>query len=148
MRVYITKHALSKGIIEAEVEQVAPAVVRHQDGSKVTMYYAGEWHIDRGNAIIKAELMRIDQINKCKRTIELLESISFQPGAKQLAEYKYNRNTPVLQYTIDEKLIKEYPSAVEAAGKTGLLAGGISGCCRGEHKAYKGYVWRYKDKEK
>lgn len=148
MKVYITKHALSKGIIEAEVEQVSPAVVRHREGGKVNTYYPGEWHTEPEKAIIKAEKMRIDQINKCKRTIELLEGISFQPGAKQLAEYKYNRNTPVEQYTIDEKFIKEYPSAVEAANKTGLLAGGISGCCRGEHKAYKGYVWRYKDKEK
>lgn len=146
MRVYITKHALSKGIIEAEVEQVAPAVVRHEDGSKVNTYYAGEWCTTPEQAVAIAEQMRAKKIKNHRRFIELLEGISFDPGNVKTPEYHYNRNTPVIQYKPEGSV--EYKSVIDAVNKTGFQANGISKCCRGERDQYKGYVWKYKDKEK
>lgn len=57
------------------------------------------------------------------------------------------KKKPVLQYTKDGNFIAEYSSQKEAA----LLVFGneryhksISGCCRGNRKEAKGYIWRYK----
>lgn len=57
------------------------------------------------------------------------------------------KKKPVLQYTKDGNFIAEYSSQKEAA----LLVFGderyhksISGCCRGDRKEAKGYIWRYK----
>jgi len=48
----------------------------------------------------------------------------------------------ILQYTLDGELIKEWSSAREA-DKSGFKQSGISSCCLGRTKNYKGYVWKY-----
>lgn len=51
----------------------------------------------------------------------------------------------VYKYTIDNKLIGEYPSANEAQRDMGITCSrGVSMCCRGIIPTYKGYKWSYK----
>jgi hypothetical protein len=51
---------------------------------------------------------------------------------------------PVLQFTMDGKLVAEYPSAREAGRATGFLHGNIKNCCRGKvASAYK-FKWAFK----
>lgn len=52
---------------------------------------------------------------------------------------------PVLQYTLDMVLIKEYPSIREAERQTGIYNQNIIRCCKGKVKSAGGYIWRYKD---
>jgi hypothetical protein len=68
----------------------------------------------------------------------------YEIGIHKATEVK---KKPVLQYTKDGNFIAEYSSQKEAA----LLVFGneryhksISGCCRGDRKEAKGYIWRYK----
>lgn len=61
------------------------------------------------------------------------------------------RSRPVIQYAPSGKIIAEYASASKAARANGCNQGQISRYCRGENKkyrAYKGYIWRYKDDTK
>lgn len=51
---------------------------------------------------------------------------------------------PVLQFSKSGELIKEWPSASEVEKVLGFFQGGISNCCLGERKSYKGFVWKYK----
>lgn len=52
---------------------------------------------------------------------------------------------PVLQIDLEtNKIIDGYPSANEAARKLKIDQGGISYCCRGKYKTYKGFKWQYK----
>lgn len=50
----------------------------------------------------------------------------------------------VLQYTLDGKLVKEWPSTRECE-RSGFKHAGVSACCIGKkyHKTYKGYIWKY-----
>lgn len=48
----------------------------------------------------------------------------------------------VYQYTIDGKLVNIYKPVSEAI-KDGFLIVGISRCCHGKTKTYKGYRWSY-----
>ena len=47
---------------------------------------------------------------------------------------------PVLQLTLDEVLVKEWPSISEA-GRNGFNQGAVWACCRGKLKQYKGFRW-------
>ena len=51
---------------------------------------------------------------------------------------------PILQLSLDGKLIKEYLSASEASRITKLNRSCISKCCRGEFKQFRGFVWKFK----
>ena len=51
----------------------------------------------------------------------------------------------ILQYDLDQNLIKEWKSGVEVKNKLGFSVQGIYKCCRGLSLIYKGFIWRYKD---
>lgn len=53
---------------------------------------------------------------------------------------------PVLQFTLSGELVKKYPSQVEAARSNEIRQDGISDCCRGKTKKYKGFVWKFAQK--
>ena len=51
----------------------------------------------------------------------------------------------VLQFTLDNILVKEYPSIHQAERETGFANQYISACCNGKYKQAYGYIWRYKE---
>lgn len=51
----------------------------------------------------------------------------------------------VLQFTLDNILVKEYPSIHQAERETGFVQPNISACCNGRLKTAYGYKWRYKE---
>lgn len=55
---------------------------------------------------------------------------------------KKRHSKPVLQYSLDGKFIKEYPSISEARRQTGAVC--ISDCLNGSRKKSGGYVWKAK----
>lgn len=53
---------------------------------------------------------------------------------------------PVLQYSTDGKLIKEWPSMKEAARSLGISSPrDIKRCCIGERKTRAGFIWKLKE---
>lgn len=60
-------------------------------------------------------------------------------------QLKNNKNSKkVIQYSIDNKMLNEFPSAKEAGRILHISQGHISEVCRGEKRTYKGYIWKYK----
>ena len=53
------------------------------------------------------------------------------------------KSKPVLQYDLEGNFIREWPSTMECE-RNGYQNTGISQCCLGKLKTYKGYIWRYK----
>lgn len=49
----------------------------------------------------------------------------------------------VVQYTLDDEYVNDYPSTQEAARQTGFSGGCIRECCSGVRKTHKGYKWKY-----
>ena len=49
----------------------------------------------------------------------------------------------IQQMDEDENVINTFTSMIEAGNQTGFQPQGISQCCRGVMKRYKGYKWRY-----
>ena len=55
-----------------------------------------------------------------------------------------NKSKRVLQLSLDEVFIREWPSASEC-GRNGFNKGHVASCCRGELKSHKGFKWMYAD---
>ena len=69
MKVWITKYALTKGIIEADGELTSSESVNilNRGLSLPThWFYKGDWHSDKQSAIKKAEEMRQKKIESLK----------------------------------------------------------------------------------
>ena len=53
------------------------------------------------------------------------------------------QSKPVLQFSLDWKLIREWES-VNECGRNGFSKGHVAACCRGEEKTHKGFRFQYK----
>jgi hypothetical protein len=93
MKVYITKHALSKGIreiketndyfFETNITSITyfkkindPKAIN--DKCPVSFYYKPDWHSTKEEAIERAEQMRIQEINKLLRKVKKLQNLKFK----------------------------------------------------------------------
>ena len=63
--------------------------------------------------------------------------------AKKLKNGKKSKS--VLQFTLDNILVKEYPSIQQVYRETGFSQGNICGCCNGKYKQMYGFKWKYKE---
>ena len=51
----------------------------------------------------------------------------------------------VLQFTLDNILVKEYPSTKQVERELGFAQGNISKCCKGKRKTAYNFKWKYKE---
>lgn len=81
---YITKYALTRGIIEADTDLLKDYKI--SDGSRLSLSYrdgtmfflnGGEWYTDKKMALADAEARRQKKIIALKGQIERLEAIKF-----------------------------------------------------------------------
>lgn len=105
---------------------------------------------------------KLSEVNKGKHLSEeikqkISESLSGEKNpfygkqhteeAKQkMSKKRINRSDTskqVYQYTLDDKLVKIWPSVGECE-RNGFTSSGISRCCNGELNSHKGYRWSYK----
>lgn len=86
MKVWITKYALTQGIIEKEVYEdclrIDPSgnVISVKLNGFITYFHGlgNEWHKTKESAISKAEKMRQRKISSLKNQIEKLEKMKFE----------------------------------------------------------------------
>ena len=50
----------------------------------------------------------------------------------------------VLQFTLEGKFIKEWPSAIDAEREGGFSSECIYNVCKGKQKTHYNFIWRYK----
>lgn len=77
MKAWITKYALTKGILEKEVEDCGDGMVREKENHFPTYYHGTDWHNDKQLAVAKAEEMRKKKIEALKKKIDKLEKMKF-----------------------------------------------------------------------
>ena len=81
MEVWITKYALTKGIIEADGELISydsVSILNRGLSLPTHWFYKGDWYSDKQPAIQKAEEMRQEKIASLKKQIEELERMRFE----------------------------------------------------------------------
>ena len=90
-----------------------------------------------------------DKSNNSLSNLNLLtkaDNIRWGTKIKRTAEKTKNGkcSKPILQYSIDNQFIKEYPSITEAKRQLGFSTSAISWCCQGKRNTAYGYKWKYK----
>jgi hypothetical protein len=75
MKVYITKYALTQGIITSDVVDVGDNIVYDNRG---TYYHKPDWHESMDEAIQRAEAMRQAKIKSLQKQIKKLEDMRFE----------------------------------------------------------------------
>ena len=81
MKVWITKYALTDGIIEADAESCGNSSITSvswDNGTRCTNLYWGECYLSKESAIKKAEEMRQKKIESLKKQIKKLEEMRFE----------------------------------------------------------------------
>lgn len=79
MRIWLTKHALTEGIKEAEGEVDSHCRTMVCYGPKSALFAHGkDWHINRDAAVKRAEEMRKKRIASLRKQIEKLEAMDFK----------------------------------------------------------------------
>jgi hypothetical protein len=76
---YVTKYALSTGImeVEGEVDGKFPNMMRPVDKSNFAVYHGDEWHLDFKSAQSKAMDMRERKLKLLRKQIQRLEAKTF-----------------------------------------------------------------------
>lgn len=54
-----------------------------------------------------------------------------------------HKSKPILQFTLDGKLVRKWDSAMDVKRELGFNQRNISSCCRGERKTANNYKWHY-----
>lgn len=84
-----------------------------------------------------------DRTNNCVENLEWCTSSYNCSYGTRTERIKEQISLPVIQYDLNGKQLKKYPSIIEASRQVGCCDSGISKACRGIYEQYKGYKWRY-----
>lgn len=106
------------------------------------------------------ENMQVNHINEIKsdnrlENLNLMtckENINYGTGIERrvkkcsiILKNRKDLSKPVLQFTLEDILIKEYPSLMQVYRELGFSCGNIVNCCKGRYKQAYGYKWKYKE---
>ena len=116
--------------------------------SKLRLYYVHRLVFEAFNGPIP-EGYEINHLNEKKfdnrlKNLNLMthrENINYGTGIERSVK---NRANGVLQFTLDNILIKEYPSTKQVERELGFNQGNIVNCCKGKIKQAYGFKWKYK----
>lgn len=101
------------------------------------------------------EGLQVNHINEIKadnrlENLNLMtskENVNYGTRNERVAKKQINgkRSKPVLQFTLDNILVKEYPSIRQAERETGFASTNIVKCCKGKLKQAYRHKWKYKE---
>lgn len=78
MKVWITRFALTKGIIETDAEVCIAGGGSMIKTVNLGYFHKSDWYKEKSQAICRAQLMREAKIKSLKKTIEKLYSMEFK----------------------------------------------------------------------
>ena len=110
---------------------------RRESDSEGRTLFTGKQLIEMGLYFNRpaSELIFVTKAMHSKLHREMLENIGKNLGKK--------RSLPILQFSKDGTLIKEWPSLRDAARQLGIFQSSICACLKGHYKSAGGFVWRY-----
>ena len=83
-----------------------------------------------------------NKANNCLQNLEWCDAkynTNYGTGIERSAN---SRKIPILQYTLDGKLVREWPSATDVSREA---QANICYCLSGKYKTAYGFIWKYKE---
>jgi len=80
MKVWITKYALTSGIVEMEAERCGSTekMIAVKGESYPQYFHGQDWHENKESALLRAEVMRQKKIASLKKSMKAMEALRFQ----------------------------------------------------------------------
>lgn len=81
MKVYITKYALTEGIVEAEAEvwsDVSDRMISLKTHMPFAIVHKPDWHETRAQAVERAYEMKSKKINSLKKQLKRVDALEFK----------------------------------------------------------------------
>jgi len=83
-------------------------------------------------------------VKVCKRKVNYTSNRIFRYHKEELGDVSNNkRGVKIIQYTMDDKIIKIWPSIISAGLDLNVDSSAISRACRGLSKTSVGFKWQY-----
>jgi hypothetical protein len=142
--------------------QKRTSIRRKYDLPNYTKYELLEWCMNNSEFhIIYNDWVKNNYINKLYPSIDRLDDYkSYTLDNIQITTWEKNNKKgnediknginlkqarSVIQYDLNNNLIKKYYSIMQAERETGINHGNIWSVCNGKYKQLNGYVWKYAD---
>lgn len=78
MKIWVTKYALTKGVLEFDAEICSPpTMVKVLGGRYSTYFHRGDWFTSRSDAIDRADDMRDARIKSLEKQLVRLRKLEF-----------------------------------------------------------------------
>ena len=77
IKVWITKYALTDGIMEKKVEECGDGMCNTVEDEYTAYYHGRDWHRTRESAVKRAEEMRVAKIKSMEKRIAKLKNLKF-----------------------------------------------------------------------
>ena len=143
-------------------ERILKPSINHRGYYQVVLYKNSKIKAYRINRLVYEafngtipENMQVNHINEIKsdnrlenlNLMTVKENINWGTGIERAAKKRINgkKSKSVLQFDLQDILIKEYPSTRQAERETGFGHRNIINCCKGKLKQAYGYKWKYKE---
>jgi hypothetical protein len=104
--------------------------------------------------ILRDRISKVDFKERDRKTKENTDWDSWRESIKnRKTDYSFlnklheQSKKPIHQLNLDDEIIKEFNSAVDAADELNINVGGIRHCLKGRNKTAGGYKWKYKNIE-
>lgn len=76
---YVTKYALTAGIIEVEADQVGDDMIQQVGAAYSTYYHGNDWWRTRAEAVAYAEKTRATKIKSLEKSLATMRALDFGP---------------------------------------------------------------------
>ena len=109
--------------------------------------YSREWRLfQRGIVVQDGVFLNLDGSPVTPGSVKaaVSKTNATKPVSPDTSKSDSKAPRPVLQFTMDGELVREWLSMMEAE-RNGFCHGNVSLCCLGKRKSAYGYVWKYKE---
>ena len=142
-------HKRKEKLLKPLISSIGYYLVGLCKNSKVRFYLVHRLVWESFNGQIP-ENMQVNHINEIKsdnrlENLNLMtpkENTNWGTGIERSTK---KRSKPVLQFTLDDVFIKEYPSTKQVERELGFDNSSIAKCCKGKGKTAYNFIWKYKE---
>ena len=141
-------HKVKEKLLKPNIVRRYYRVVLYKNSIKKKYYvHRLVWIAFNGQIPEGYEVNHINEITTDNRLSNLnlmthKENINWGTAIERSAKSK---SKSILQFGLNDNLIKEFPSAMQVERETGFNQGHICDCCNGKRKTAHGFIWRYKE---
>ena len=145
-------YGLKEKFLKPKLTRNGYYLIKLYKNSKARFYYVHRlvWEAFNGQIPEGLQVNHINEIKSDNRLSNLnlmtsKENCNWGSRNERRAKKQINgkKSKPVLQFTLEDVFVKEYPSLKQVKRETGFNQGNIVNCCKGKYKQMYGYIWKY-----